>query len=204
MSEQIDETSPASESVNIEMPDAAWELPELAVIAILASIGLLAIAGAVNGIFYGGQLLGFQGETFWFALLSAVRWVDASTAALVLGGVGVCWWQYGQWTNALRPSDSHAVLSHVRRLHILTRGLRIAFGLMIVASIAGVVAAIVISTSTPGQFSFDFADDSQAVLAALAADVIAVVGFVGASRVFDASSVHLAQFAFPPEIDAET
>jgi len=197
VTDSLDTTVPSPGSVHAELPDGAWELPELAVVAILVSFGLLAIAGAIFGIFFNGRLLGFRSNEIWVAVEYAVRWVNATTAALLFGATAICWWQYGQWTTASRAVDDSAVVAHVRRLQQLTRWLRIAFGLVIVASVAGAVASIVVSNGSPGLLTSDWTNDTQAILTALAADVIATVGFVAAARVVNASSVHLTRFGSP-------
>lgn len=194
MSEPLDATQPSSQSVLTDLPDAAWELPELAVVAILASMVLFAIAGAMAGIFFNGHFFSVQNNDIWVAVLFAVRWVDLSIAALLLGAIAICWWQYGQWTTTSHPGNDHAVVTHVRRLQRLTHWLRVAFVVVLVASVTGTVASIVISTWQPTQLSSEWTSDIQTILTALAVDVILIVGFVAVGRVFNASSVHLARF----------
>jgi hypothetical protein len=194
MTESLDTTKPSSDSVASELPDAAWELPELAVVAILVSIGLLALAGAMQGIFLNGRLLGFRSDELWVGVEYAARWVNATTAAVLLGALGICWWQYGQWTTASHRSDDVAVVAHVRRLKTLTWWLRIAFVLVVVASVAVAVASIVVSTWQPSLLSSEWTNGIQAILIALATDVVALVGYIASSRVFNASAVHLERF----------
>ncbi len=183
------------EVIDAGLLDAAWELPELAIVSILVSIGLLTLGGVLFGISQASALNdpGFGTPLLWIGVQVAVRWLDPATTALLLGALAICWWQYGEWTIGDQPANAHATVAHVRRLRVLSRWLEIAFVVAIVAATLSVVAGIIVNASNSGLRAYDWGNDIYTFCSSLAVVVIAGLGLVAGRRVERAALVHLAR-----------
>lgn len=182
------------EVIDDNSPDAAWELPELAIVSILVSSGLLTLGGVIFGFFQASENSdpGFGTPSLWIGVQVAVRSLNLTTTAMLLGALAICWWQYGEWTNENHISHAEATVAHVRRLRLLAYWLEIAFVVTIVAATLGVIAGIIINASNPGLSAYDLGNDIYTFFGSLAVFVIAGLGLVAGKRIERAALVHLA------------
>lgn len=163
-----------------------WDFPELVVLAVLTSYVCLFFDTLIR--FW---LLGFVGEGVWSKVVYLGQWVSFSVAAMLLAAVGVCWWRCSEWSGEPPNSPNHAaLLTHMRRVRMLSQLLRAATGLATICALA-ILASVVFTNSPHGGFSVDARLDVSGLLEAASVIVFAPIGFKGSSRVVIASSAKL-------------
>jgi hypothetical protein len=139
-------------------PPLAWELPEIAALAVLAVVGIVAAGGLAAGI---GRAVaasdtGFPGSDsqVWLAVQIGGQWASPLIAALLLGVFGLCWWQVQAWSEVTdAPEDDDDVadaLGHMGRAHRITLAARIAIVVTAAASIAAFVGTLGIYQGAAG------------------------------------------------------
>jgi len=99
-----------------------WELPEAAAVAVLVAIGALIVGGVVAGIVASTASDGGLTPSHIVAgnaISFGAQWAGPVFAIVLLGVVGLCWWQSEAWSDASEPDDEQdrelEVAGHVRR-----------------------------------------------------------------------------------------
>jgi len=135
----------------------AWEVPELAAVAVLVAVGVLMVGGLAAGIVasttsYGG--IPSSGMVAGNAISFGATWAGPLLAIALLGVVGLCWWQVEAWGDAGEPDDAHdravEVAGHVRRARQISRWTLAALLLTCVGTAALVVGSVLLSTGGGG------------------------------------------------------
>jgi hypothetical protein len=103
-----------------------WDAPELAIVAVLATTAILIIAGVVSGIVIGTSTAqpGTGSVVALAAQYATEQWAGVFTAFLMLGALGVCWWQHGVWrhesgADEAQRDEATARRERARRLALL-------------------------------------------------------------------------------------
>jgi hypothetical protein len=138
-----DDDAAATDSGEVRL---RWEAPELVVVAILVATAILIVAGVVAG-FVIGTSTEQPGTGSLVALATQYAtetWAGVVTAVLMLGSLGVCWWQQGVRLDTAEsaPNEARAGIARARRLAVLAMtGLLLAI-LGSVASLVGRLDAV--------------------------------------------------------------
>ena len=156
-----------------------WEVPEIAAVAVLIAIGALILGGLATGIVTATSAeTPYSGlsQATWTAVTLGAAWASPILAIVVLGVMGLCWWQTDTWEDQVLDGVPFAV-GHLRRAqHIATWAVA---GLLI--SVAAAVADLV------AVVGFYLPDHAPQLLAArvipVAASGIAVLVIAGAGLV---------------------
>lgn len=167
--------------------DAAWELPELAPVLIIVSVGLLVIG---SGISTWMSLLGQSGFTAglgWSLVSSALRWVDPSTSTMLLLSAALIWCQYGYWSSDARIKLSDTVVSaHTQRLRTIAKWNFAAFIVTIASVLLLVVASILQNTESGAQLAI-WANSVETFCEAAGTIALSLLGVVALQRILGAS-----------------
>lgn len=125
-----------------------WEVPELIAVAVLASVALVAVGGLVTGITrsFSSTAPFSSSQDIWSAIELGAEWANVVLAAVVLGVLGVCWWQLEAWREVREePEDEDALseaLGHMQRTRWIISWAMIALGVTAAGSVAGFVAQV--------------------------------------------------------------
>ncbi len=181
-----------SDAVADESP--RWDFPESVVLAILISYVCLFVDTLIKFWLLGN----FVGLGVWPKVMYLGQWVSYSVAATLLAAVGVCWWRCSHWPEepATSPNRS-AVLTHVRRVRMLSQLLRGATGLATVCALS-TLASLVFTNPPHGGFAFDARLDLSGLLEAASAIAFSLLGFKASSRIVIATTTQL-NVALAPE-----
>jgi hypothetical protein len=129
----------------------AWEIPEMMIVALVASIGVLIVGGLAAGIArivsdatevpFGGGL-----QEIWSAVAFGAEWANFVVAAILLAALGLCWWQLQGWAEVTEEADDAddgaEAFGHIHRALLLTNVVVGGLGLTAVGALAGVVAEL--------------------------------------------------------------
>ncbi len=135
-----DDDAAATDSEGVRL---RWDAPELVIVAILVATAILIVAGVVAG-FVIGTSTEQPGTGSIVALATQYAtetWAGIITAVLMLGSLGVCWWQQGVWLDTAEsaPNEARARIERARRLAVLAMtGLLLA----VLGSVAGLVGRL--------------------------------------------------------------
>ena len=147
--------------------------------AVLGGVGILAVGGLAVGmarIAVVSAPLG-EGQYIWSAIDIGAEWANFLVAVIVLGVLGLCWWQLHAWAEVVDDPEEASqlpdALGHIRRARRLTRWAEVALGLTLLGSVAG-FAATVGTGGTTELWVFDLVAGAQM----LAVIVIFVAGIV--------------------------
>ncbi|MHB8264219.1 MAG: hypothetical protein ACYDGY_10850 [Acidimicrobiales bacterium] len=153
------EYSPEASSGNTRDSEArlAWEAPEVAAVAVLVAVTVLIVGGLVSGIVASTSTYGPFPATQLIAgavITAGAEWADSLVAVVLLGVIGICWWQSEAWADASEPDDEHdrvlQAYGHVRRanrISVLAQG---ALFLTCAGAIALLVGGVLQTTGQGG------------------------------------------------------
>jgi len=165
--------------------DSGWELPELAPVLILISVGLL-VAG--SGIATGMSLAGqsdLVGSFDWSLLSSALRWIDPSTSTMLLLSAALIWWQYGYWNSSQTDAVAVTIVDeHISRLRTISKWNLAAFVVTIASVILLIVASILQNTGAP---IWIWANSVETFCSAIGIILLSLLGIVGLQRILAAA-----------------
>jgi len=143
----------------------SWEVPEIIGVAVVGVVAILAAGGLGTGIARSTEFAppsGFPGSSLevWNAVQFGSEWASPLTAALLLGVLGLCWWQLQAWSEVIESPDPDddvaAAAMHMHRARRMARGTGAALLLTAAGSIASFAAAIGANAGQPvGQWSLD-------------------------------------------------
>ena len=167
--------------------DSSWEIPELAPVFIIVSVGLLVIgSGIATGMSFVGQT-GFPSGLGWALVSSALRWVDPSTSTMLLLSAALIWWQYGYWSASQNSELSDEVVdAHITRLRTIAKWNLAAF-VVTIASVILLVLASILQNTYSGAVIQVWADSVETICMALGTILLSLLGVVGLQRILSAS-----------------
>lgn len=142
---------PAISEDDLGPPGPAWEFPEIGIVVVLVGVGLLALGGMATGIARGFAVPspyppGLSRQFVGASIQLGAVWATFLPAALLLGLMGVCWWNLNEWEpdadEVESPDDMVEAEGHLRRGRGIVIATQIALVLTSTAAIAGLVGAI--------------------------------------------------------------
>jgi hypothetical protein len=156
-----DTTPPEDDDVDDVELRLSWEVPEIIGVAVVAVVGLLAAGGLGTGIARSVEFAPPNGYSFpgasletWNAVQFGAQWASPLIAALLLGVLGLCWWQLQAWSEVIESPDSDddvaEATGHMRRARRMARWTAAALLLTGAGSIAGFAAAVGANVGEPG------------------------------------------------------
>ena len=114
-----------------------------------------------------------------------------SITALLLGGVGACWWQCARWTsNPPLPSSQTSTITHLRRVRMLSNLLRVSTFIAAIGALATLASELFTNEPYLGA-SFTVRLGATEILDAVSVIVFALVGFVVSGQVTAAATGYL-------------
>lgn len=78
-----------------------WELPEILIVVLIFSFGLLVLGGVVGGIVGALANSDIEASTGWLQIYSSTTWAGFATLPLLFGVVAVLWWQISGWSEVV-------------------------------------------------------------------------------------------------------
>jgi hypothetical protein len=167
--------------------DSGWEIPELAPVLIIVSVGLLVTGSGVStGMSLVGQT-GFPAGAGWSLVASALRWIDPSTSTMLLLSAALIWWQYGYWYSNQSAAVSDDVVDvHIARLRTITKWNLTAF-LVTIASVMLLILASILQNTYSGATISIWADSVETFCMAIGTILLSLLGVVGLRRILAAS-----------------
>ena len=146
-------TADSSDGIDESAERVAWEVPEIAAVAVLVATGVLIAGGVVAGIVasrssYGGGTPSRIAATT--AISFGATWAGPLLAIVLLGVVGLCWWQVEAWGAASEPDDARdrliEVAGHMQRAHRISQWTQVALLVNCVGAVALVVSSALLFT----------------------------------------------------------
>src|SRR5580698_7112862 len=127
--------SPPEDSLDDDyssQPPLAWEVPEIFGAAVLASVSVLAVGGLATGIARAITEAasnfppGLGSQQVWNAIQFGAEWAGPLLATVVLGVLGLCWWQVSAWMEVTETpghdeNDESEARGHMHRAHLIAR-----------------------------------------------------------------------------------
>jgi hypothetical protein len=167
--------------------DSGWEIPELAPVLIIVSVGLMVIGSGVSTGMSLVGLTGFPAGVGWSLVASALRWIDPSTSTMLLLSAALIWWQYGYWSSNQSVAVPNDVVEvHIARLRTITKWNVTAFVVTIASVILLILASILQNTYSGATVSI-WADSVVTFCMALGTILLSLLGVVGLRRILAAS-----------------
>jgi uncharacterized membrane protein (DUF485 family) len=125
----------------------AWEVPEIAGVAVLVAFFVTVVGGLAMGIDVSvGQQAPYvdQMENTWNAIQFGASWAEPLLAIILLGVVGLCWWQVEAWSDELDEDTEEglAAFGHLRRARQISRWALGALILTATGAVADLIALI--------------------------------------------------------------
>ena len=169
--------------------DSGWELPELAPVAILVSVGLLVLGSAISTLMSLFGQADLTDSIGWSLVTSALRWIDPSTSTMLLISAALIWWQYGYWTSP-QSSDTpeDVVASHIARLRVISKWNVVAFLVTIMSVLLLILASVLQNTYSGAPLSI-WADSVGTICMALGTILLSLLGIVALQRILVASKI---------------
>lgn len=170
----------------LDSSSLAWEVPEIAAVAILFAFLVIVVGGLATGfdVSASQQAPYFDPmENIWNAVQFGASWAEPLLAIVLLGVVGLCWWQVEAWSEEIEEASSEGftALGHMQRARRISQW---ALGGLIVTAIgavAGLAALIGFNIpSHPGQVVWSRVIGAGADT--MATVVVVVAGIVTVNR----------------------
>jgi hypothetical protein len=121
-------------------PQVDWEVPEVVEVVILIAVGILILGGLATGIAAAVGSPGAFGPGAGDALAGAsiqagAEWAQPVLGIVLLGVLGMCWWQVSAWSHVLDHAPSQ-LASHIRRARQIAKWVNGTLLLTLAGSIA--------------------------------------------------------------------
>jgi hypothetical protein len=169
--------------------DAGWELPELAPVLMIVSVGLIVLGSAVGAVMLFAGQSGYGDGVGWALISSALRWVDLSTSTMLLFSAALIWWQYGYWTSKLDANVAEEVIDeHIARLRTIAQWNLGVFVVTIASALLLILSSILQNTYS-GDVIQLWGISVETICMALGTLLLSVFGVVGLRRILVASRV---------------
>lgn len=158
----------------------------MAAVAVLVAVGLLVMGGLATGIAAAAGAReafgpGAGAATAGSSIQLGAVWAEPLLAIVLLGVLGVCWWQVDAWSGALNDTDPAEVAGHIRRGRQIALWVNAALVLTFAGSAAD-FAGLLLTNSHPGNLtSLIWSRDIYEAASVLAVAVI-VYGGIWAGR----------------------
>lgn len=131
----------------------AWEVPEIFGAGVLASVSVLAVGGLATGIARAVTESatnfppGLGSQEVWNAIEFGSEWAGPLLAIVVLGVLGLCWWQVDAWLEVTESpgnddDDESEARGHMHRARLIARWAIVALAVTAAGAIAGFVAEV--------------------------------------------------------------
>lgn len=169
--------------------DSGWELPELAPVLIILSVGLLVVGSGIStGMSLVGQT-GLSGGVGWSLVSSALRWIDPSTSTMLLLSAALIWWQYGYWSSDQSDDIAENIVDgHISRLRTIAKWNLAAF-LITIASVLLLILASILQNTDSGAAITIWAYSVETICEAVGTILLSLLGVVGLQRILAAARV---------------
>ncbi|HZM57724.1 MAG TPA: hypothetical protein VFC03_22150 [Acidimicrobiales bacterium] len=155
-------------------------MPEAAAVAVLVAIGALIVGGVVAGIVASTASDGGLPSSHIVAgnaISFGAQWAGPVFAIVLLGVVGLCWWQSEAWSDASEPDDEQdrelEVAGHVRRARQISYWTQVELALVCPGAIALVIGGLLLTAGGLSGNSLNWARTIDQVVNLLAVLVIA-------------------------------
>jgi hypothetical protein len=169
--------------------DAGWELPELAPVLMIVSVGLIVLGSAVGAVMLFAGQSGYGDGVGWALISSALRWVDPSTSTMLLLSAALIWWQYGYWTSTVDANVAEEVIDeHIARLRTIAQWNLGVFVVTIASALLLILSSILQNTYS-GDVIQLWGISVETICMALGTLLLSVFGVVGLRRILVASRV---------------
>lgn len=173
--------------VDADEPRVDWEVPEVAAAAVVVAVGLLVLGGLATGIAAAAGAPGLLGPGSGAAVAGTsiqdgAEWAGPLLAMVLLGVVGLCWWQVDRWSGAPDDVDAAEVAGHVLRSQRIARWATGALVLTLAGSIAHFAGYLLANTTVGNHSSFVWSHDIYEAASVLAVAVVASGGIWAAMR----------------------
>jgi len=187
MTTDTDEPSDANVLRDGYSHESSWELPELAPVFIIISVGLLVLGSGISTAMVLAGQSGITSLLGWTLVTSALRWIDPSTSTMLLISAALIWWQYGSWQSTERGGISNDIVDvHIARLRTIAKWNLAAFVVTIVSVVLLILASIMQNTYS-GSVLSTWDDAVQTICMALGTMLLSLLGVVGLQRILAAS-----------------
>jgi len=130
-------------------------------VAVLVAFFVIALGGLATGIDVSSSqqapYLGDPMENIWNAIQFGASWAEPLLAIVLVGVVGLCWWQVEAWSEEIEEARPEGVVAvgHVRRARRISRWAVGGLIVMTMGAIAGFVAMIGFDVpSHPGRLAW--------------------------------------------------
>ena len=126
----------------------AFEVPEVAAGAILVAFFAIVVGGLVTGIIVSTapQVPLDQLQNAWNAVQFGTTWAEPLLTVVLLGAVGLCWWQTEGWSEVLDTETDYDQLSeavgHLRRARQIALWCLGSLAVIDIGAVVGLVAVI--------------------------------------------------------------
>jgi hypothetical protein len=119
----------------------------MAAVAVLTAVAILVAGGLIAGIVASTASSGQFGSSRTMAGLAITwgsQWAVPLLAAVLLGVIGLCWWQVEAWNEATSddPERRSDASGHIRRMSQIIRWTQAALALTVVGAIAALAGNI--------------------------------------------------------------
>jgi len=173
----------ASDDLDEPVERVPWEVPEIATVTVLVATGVLMAGGLAAGIvastpsYGGGTPLRITAST---AISFGATWAGPLLAIVLLGVVGLCWWQADAWCagseTGEKRDDVNEAAGHVRRAHRISQWTQVELLLVCAGAVALVASSALLSTGGISANAVDWARIIVEVANLVAALAVAGVG----------------------------
>lgn len=159
-----------------------WSVPEIVVVGILSAFGAVAVGGLAAGIDVAANQNAFGPviDPFvqtWQSITFGAAWAGPVFASVLLGLVGICWWQADRWSEDAEDPAARAdvAVAYIQRARRLCRWVVVALGVTALGAIADLIAAIGLMGLEHGN-PISWTRVIPAIAGALAVVIISAVG----------------------------
>ena len=151
---------------------------------VLVAVGVLVLGGLVTGIVAGTASYGSLSPVHLAtgtAIAFGAQWAGPLLAFVLLGVIGLCWWQSAAWADACEPDEEQdrvmEATGHIRRAGQISRWTQGALLLTCVGAIALVVGTVLQTTGAGGTTgSLDWARNVSQAASLVAVLIVAGAG----------------------------
>jgi len=165
------------EGANSALP---WVGPEVVAVAVLVTVGLLALGGLAEGIYVAtsnSQPFVDPFANVWNSITFGASWAEPLLALFLLGATGVCWWHVDRWSDDIDDSSGvlEPALGYIRRAQRIASWALGGLSLTVLGSVAGLIAniGIVVLSQSIG------VADSRVIGAAASTTAVLAIGVAG-------------------------